>query len=74
MWPATRDGGEAMHDWFPPRRHTDPPLDTPLDDIADEQVRRLLMDEARRMRAAVARAKADKESRQVPKEERPTDD
>lgn len=63
-----------MQDWFPPRRHADPPHNIPIEDIPDEQLRRFLLDEARRTRAAIARAKAEKESRRVPKEERQPDD
>lgn len=63
-----------MHDWFAPRRHTDPPPHIPIGDIPDEQLRRFLLDEARRTRAAIARARAEKESRRVPKGEHPTND
>jgi hypothetical protein len=63
-----------MQDWFPHRRHADPSPDTPIEDIPRDKLPDWLIDEARRMRAAVARAKAEKESRRVRPEERPTND
>ena len=74
MWQTTRGGDEAMPDWRPHRRHADPPIDLPIEDIPRDRLPDYLIDEARRMRAAVARAKAEKESRRVLLEDRPTND